>query len=495
MGFLNNIGRSFFNKEVVDFNAGKDDKGQPLDAKLPVHPEWFFTAKLGQPRNINIQEIRRFAKSPWVQMVLSTIKKEISIIPWDVVNAEEDDEQIYEEQTKVVKDFLNKINSDYDTILDISNMVLTDIGEIDSGVWVKVYDSTSYDFKEVARLDEFGLPDGTQKRLVLKPFGQRKLLELRIADSATFLKQIDIYRRIQGYYQYSFKSPSKIPIYFEPDEVVYFIMNKRPQSIYGFSPVQSIQQVLETLMQSTRYNKEFFTRNAMPDGIISLLDANPDSMKKFKESWMANYKGQPHKLAFQNTDAKFTTFGPNQRDMEWLEGQKWYFHLVFGVFGVSPVEAGFHENVNQGNQAGQERVTVKNAIKPFIQLLENHINRHVINELLQDDKPPIKFKFSPKDHSEEQIQFEQQMKEIDVGAMTVNEYRSLKGLDPVDWGDEPNNKVPEQLDVNPDGTPKEEDDETKLNANKDKEEADAKERSKKTFFYQKSFEDFLNGGE
>jgi hypothetical protein len=87
----------------------------------------------------------------------------------------------------------------------------------------------------------------------------------------------------------------------------------------------------------------------MPDGIIGLPNADPDSMKQFKETWNSEFKGKPHKLLFHNTDAKFTSFSPSQKDMEWLEGQKWYFHLVFGVYGVSPVEAGFHENVNQGN--------------------------------------------------------------------------------------------------------------------------------------------------
>ena len=106
MGILQNIREAFVSKEVEGFNAGLNEAGQPLGEKLPVHPEWFFTAKLGQPRNINIQEIRRFAKSPWVQMVLNTIKKEISIIPWDIINKDEDDEEKYDEQTKLLNEVI-----------------------------------------------------------------------------------------------------------------------------------------------------------------------------------------------------------------------------------------------------------------------------------------------------------------------------------------------------------------------------------------------------
>jgi len=848
MGFLENIRSKLLSKEVVGFNAS--DKGVAVfDSKLPVHPEWFFTARLGQPRGINIQEVREFAKSPWVQMVMNTIKKEVGNIPYEIVNSDPDDENTYDEEKKALKKFLGKVNSDWETIVDLSCSVMTDIAEIDSGIWIKVYSQDSYDNKEVAMLDEWGNPSGTEKRLVLKPFGQRTLVELRIADSATFLKQIDIYRRIQGYYQYSFKSPTKIPIRFDPDEVIYFLMNKRPQSIYGFcmpwdstvetstgkeligeivsqkkdvliktyneetktfefkkikgyysryynkplykiafadgdknynirctaehpilttkgfvpaeeitlkdsvivrgvnvtaeqrafimgtllgdanltckrkkgypyfqvthsekekyyvdwaeqslgvldlrrnegihpsphypdrlfkhstiaskiqpcldsirrltypehkklitkewvdeltplsiaawmmddgsvckykdnmtgftfctdsfskeecnlligyfekqdievkimcppstglnrlwlnktetmklldlvkdyfvvednkktwvaeilssdleetgipipitnigftnkegmqvfdievednhnfinnravvhnSPVQAVQQVLETLIQSTRYNKDFFKNNAIPDGIIGLPNANPESMKMFKEMWQTEFKGKPHKLLYHNTDAKFESFRTNHRDMEWLEGQKWYFHLVFGVFGVSPVEAGFHENVNQGNQAGQERVTVKNAIKPYLTLLENNINRFVLTEFFQDEEPKLKFEFQPEDHSQEGIQFEQAMREIEAGTLTVNEYRLERGREVVDWGDTPSSQPDEQFGETPEddlfGDDKKDGKDKPVKPNDDKEAQKDKENSKKTVYYKKAFERFVADG-
>jgi len=135
----------------------------------------------------------------------------------------------------------------------------------------------------------------------------------------------------------------------------------------------------------------------------------------------------------------------SNRDLEWLEGQKWYFKLVFAVFGVSPTESGFFENSNKSNDEGQARVTVRNAIKPYLQLLENQHTTRTITEILQDENHGLKFKFLPKDHVQEQIEFEQQMIEIDHGALTVNEYRQFKGKDPVEWGDEQPNKAPDFL--------------------------------------------------
>ena len=408
--------------------------------KLPVFPEWFWSAKLGQPRQINVYEVRQFAKSPWVQMVLNTIKKEVMIIDWDLVNVDEEDEDNHESDKKKVMDFFNKINSDGQNILDLCNPVITDLGEIDAGVWAKVFDVNSYEKKVLPVIDDMGKVVGEEEKFVLKPFGQRTIKEVRVGDASSFLKQIDIWGRLKAYFQYSFKNPRTNPNKFEPDEIIYFQMNKRSYSLYGFSPVQAIQQVLEVLIQSTRWNKEFFKSNAVPDGIIGMEGANPDSMRKFKEDWEKNIKGKAHKLAFMNTKVDFANLSPSSRDMEWLEGQKWYFHLVFGVFGVSPVEAGFHENVNQGNQAGQERVTVKNAIKPYLKALQNPINSFLIPEILQQENPKIKFKFLPIDHVEEKVNFDNSMKEIEVGTQTINEYRKYRGRAEVEWGDVPPNK-------------------------------------------------------
>jgi hypothetical protein len=288
-----NLKNKVFSNSVLGFNGAEDSA---LPDKLPVFPQWFFTARLGQPRQINFNEIRSFAKSPWVQMVLNTIKKEVSIINWDVVKTDINDETDYTEDIKKVKDFLNNVNTDMWDIVDMINPSITDIGEIDAAAWVKVYTRDSYDITTVDLLDDFGRVKSKEEQLDLKPFGKRTLAELRLADSATVLKQIDIYRRLQAYFQYSFKNPRVAPIKFHPDEMCYMYMNKKSYSIYGSSPVQAIQQVLEILIQSTRWNKEFYKNNAIPDGIIGLEGANPDSMKKFKQSWLKETKGKAHKL-------------------------------------------------------------------------------------------------------------------------------------------------------------------------------------------------------
>ncbi len=433
--FSNNPGPNNQEIEIAQLNySGVQD---PNDRQA-IYANWFFSARLGQPRGVDIRKLRDLAKSPWVQMVLTTFKKQIYTIPWEIVNADEEDETDRSKDIKKLTEFFNQINDDKQNVNDINSELITDLGEIDAGVLNYVYSNESYDIGEVPVYDAWGRIETYDIGLVLKPLGRRELVKLKTADGGTILKQVDIHKNLLNFWQYSFKHPRQNPTRFEKEEIEYLIMNKKSYDVYGFSPIQSIQQVLELLIQGTRYNKDLYKNNAIPDIIVSLPKLPGPDLRKLKRRWNRSYKGKPHQVGFVNWAIdKFHKLAGTNRDLEWLEGQKWYFKIAFGVFGVSPTEAGFFENSNKGNDEGQERVTVRNALKPYLQLLEKvHTNR-TITEVLQQEDHGLKFKFFPKDHTAEKIEFEQDMKELELGVITINEYRKKKGKDKVEWGDEP----------------------------------------------------------
>jgi len=219
-----------------------------------IYPQWFFSSRLGQPRRFDPVKLRNLSQSAWVQMVLNTFKKEISTIEWRIVPEDEDDDIDYKEDIKKVTDFFNKINMNEQNVNDINSEVVTDLGELDAGVLNYVYSSDSYDIGDVPVYDAIGKVIETEVGLVLRPFGQRTLTQIKSVDGASILKQVDIHKNLLRYYQYSFKHPRQNPTMFEPEEMSYMLMNSKSYSIYGFSAIQSIQQVLELLIQGTRYN-------------------------------------------------------------------------------------------------------------------------------------------------------------------------------------------------------------------------------------------------
>lgn len=421
------IGMSSFN-----FNT------QQPDDREAIYPNWFFSARLGQPRGIDTRKLRNLAQSPWAQMVIRTFKHQISTVEWDIVPEDEDKEIDRKQDIKKVKDFLKAINDNKQSVNDINSEGITDLAEIDAGCFNYVYSSDSYTISELPLYNAWGEVIGTETGLMLKPLGQRKLVKVKAVDGSTMLKQVDIRKNLLNFWQYSFKHPRQNPTRFEKEEIEYFILNPRSYDVYGFSPMQSIQQVIELLIQGTRYNKDLYTNNAMPDLLVSLPKLSKDQLKRLKREWNNSYKGKPHQMGFINwTIDKIEKLSANNRDLEWLEGQKWYFKLVFAVYGVSPEEAGFTESSNRATGDSQERVTIRNAMRPYFQKFEQIHTNKTITEILQNENHGLKFKYFPKDHTLEKIEFEQQMQELLNGIMTINEYRKLKGRDEVEWGDEP----------------------------------------------------------
>lgn len=441
MGILDNITNAIAKtKEIAlsGFVVTNERDNNGFNEKKPVQPDWMVSPIFGQPRNANITEIREFAQSCWVQMVLNAIKKEVINTEFEYCNADSNDKNEYTEDIKKLKKFFEKINSNKEDIYDLMLPVISDVGEIDAGVWVKVFDNSSYEERKVEFVDQLGNSKGIGTKRLLKPIGQRKLKEVWYGDGSTFLKQTDPYRRLLAYYQYSFRMPKQAPKEFLTDEVIYFMNNRRSYSLYGFSPLQSIVQVIELLAQSTRWNKDYFKNNAVPDAIIALTGTNDIALQKFKDSWEKSLKGNAHKTAFVNSqDIKVHQLTTNAQDMQWLDGQKWFFHIVFGAYGLSPSEAGFYENSNRSTQEGQERVTIRNAIIPYLKMFERNINRHLVPEILQTEDPKVKVRLVIHSHDEEQIKFDQSMREIQTGTLTINEYRKERGRDKVDWGETP----------------------------------------------------------
>ena len=358
------------------------------------------------PRQVDILTLRTYAKSAWVQMVVMTITKQLMTTEWKIVPKNEDEDvEKYEKEIKKIETFLNQPNRNNSTFWDVWMPFIRDVLELDAGV--------IYKGKNV----------------------KGELVEIFASDGSRFLFDIEPNGIINGYYQYSWKNPASIPRFFEKDEIIYGRINTNSEYMpYGFSPLQSVQQEVELMIQSTRYNKEFFKNNSIPDGIVS-AKMNAEQLKYFKADW-EKIKGDPHKLIFINGEGiDFKNLQISNKEMEWLDGQKWYFHVIFGAYGLSPQEAGFYEQSNRSTGESQERITVKNAIQPYLNLIASKINKEIIPELVGHDE--LKFIWDVADAAAEKIKHDQTMQLLQANALTINEVRGMEGFPDVPWGDQP----------------------------------------------------------
>jgi HK97 family phage portal protein len=383
-----------------------------VEDKFPLMPTWYFSAKLGQPRKVDIVEIRKFAESPWVRMAVNSILKQIFCTQRTIKLKDKDREPTDEEkeQMKEALEFLEH-----------------------PGFLNESFESTWYPFMyDILTIDQPAMYKGRGEDgniIILKPY-----------DGSKFLVDMDWHGFIAGYYEYSFRYPISNPRFFSRDDIITEPFNINMEKYpYGFSPVQMVQQVIEVLIEATRWNKEFYKNNAIPNAVIKAYFKDTEQFKKFKSDWEENIKGQPNKTAIVNSeDIEVTPMITSNRDMEWLEGQKWYFHLVFGVFGLSPQEAGFYEDSNRATSESMERLSVRNAIRPYLKYLERVINKQILEDVgMYGSEVPFQFEFEMTDDTKEQLEHDQMMQKLQANVYTINEVRKIEGKETVEWGDKP----------------------------------------------------------
>jgi SPP1 gp7 family putative phage head morphogenesis protein len=296
--------------------------------------------------------------------------------------------------------------------------------ELDAGVLVKVFDINSYDFDNIE--PKSGAP-------LLKPMGQRNLMEIYARDGASFLKETDKFGFCKGFWQYSYQIPAH-PMWFNREEICYMMRNQRSMSCYGFAPTQAILDIIKSLHYSTLYNKRFFEETAIPDGVLSILDTAESEMKNFIDMWTREFQAQPHKFAVVNKQIDWKPLTALQRELEFLETQNWYYKLVISAFGLTPAELGVTEDLNRATSATQSELSRRKGIRPLLKIIEAYFNEEIIPEFGVEG---IEFQFIFDDPTEKNQRLTNYKMELDMNLRTINEVREELGFEPVEWGEEP----------------------------------------------------------
>lgn len=416
------------NASVQDYQL-LNENGFPimsLDGRKAVLSEWYWQPLRGQPRRVDTTELRRYAASQWINSCVNTRVDQIATMKYDFVPKEEYQDFTENPMVQVemlrCKEFFNIPNRNKESFRDILRALLKDVFEIDAGVLVKGFSVDSYDFQNTE-------PVSNQPQL--KPTGQRILTELYARDGATFLKEVDRWGYVRGYWQYSYSYPS-MPIWFNHDEIVYMMEHPSSRTPYGYSIPQALLEVIKTLQYSVLYNKNFFEQGAIPPGALALLDTSDEELKRMQQLWNNSMQGKPFQIPFINKKVEFVNFGFNMSELQFLETQMWYQKLVISSFKLTPSELGFTEDVNKSSGNSQAEVMRRRGIRPVLEILQDKINKEILPEL---GVKYIEFRFVEKDPVEEMQK--RQMEEIDIrnGLRTVNEVRRDRGLDPLPGGD------------------------------------------------------------
>jgi HK97 family phage portal protein len=417
-------------------------------------PGFLYKPPFGYPRYTDIPNIRRLAATPFVEMCITTIIDEICAIDWEITKIDEEDEITEQDEKRLdhVRNLFYNPNTNKENFEIILKKLLRDILELDSGVLEKAFNRAGQMVEFVARdggtftknPDLHGMLTEREdfiEGIYIMNEEQQKEMGLHARVEPNWISPQDA-REKAAYFQYGWVTGAR-PIPFGKREIVWFEKNPRTDSLYGRGPVEVLNEVIQTLIYSIENNLDYFNNNSIPKGIIGLEGANKDEIDEFSKHWKekqrtkdsaGNWKKIFHHIPIIGGKLpKFERIQFSNAELELITQQKWFSHIVWMCFGVTPSELGFTEDTSNATEIVQSKVFRRKAIYPLLRLLEYKFNSEIISEFEYED---IKFKFVIFDTEEEKKKYELYDLQVKSGIMTINEIRRREGYDEVEWGDQ-----------------------------------------------------------
>ena len=222
-----------------------------------------------------------------------------------------------------------------------------------------------------------------------------------------------------------------------PEEVIFLKYPNPAKPFRGLGTLEEAARVVDIDNYSEEWNKKFYENSARPDAVLTVGVENMDSQQKdeLKTSISKQYKGvkNAHNLMVLFGDMEFSKSGLSQKDMDFLEQQKFSRDKLLGIFRVPKAIVSQTEGVNFASAKTAQYIFARYTIKPKMERLIQQLNEFLLplfpgtEEMFLDFESPV-----PED---EETQAKIWAEGIKAGYLTINEVRRQQGLPDVEGGD------------------------------------------------------------
>lgn len=241
----------------------------------------------------------------------------------------------------------------------------------------------------------------------------------------------------------------------EPFEVVPLRYIDPDNPVRGKGPLQAASVTYDLDNYAEKWNSQFFKNSASPSAALSTdkvlaKDVRTRLQKKLDE----NYRSvdNAHKTMILENGLKWQSISVSQKDMDFIEQQKFSRDKILSIFRVPPTALGLTADVTRANAEATDYVFAKRTIRPKMVRFVEQLNEFFLPLFKGTDSLYFDFKDPVPQNTE--LLIKQADSGVNNGYMTVNEARESLGLDPIDGGDvlrDPSS--PSDPLMNPDGTP------------------------------------------
>lgn len=233
-------------------------------------------------------------------------------------------------------------------------------------------------------------------------------------------------------------------IEFEPDEIVWFRYPNPLDEFAPLSPVAAARLAADTAASMMKANRNLFTNGLMAGGVVmpvgDKVSFEKDQANDLREDLEKRFKGvdKAHRWAVLRFEAQFKEMGVTPKDAEFLGGLNLTLRQVANAYGVPVPLLNDLEHATLANVRDLQTILWSHTLVPDSQLRADEISESFLTMFRQRGGPDVaEFDYTKVPALQEAASetWARERQAIDVGALTINEWRKSKGMPPVPWGD------------------------------------------------------------
>lgn len=222
---------------------------------------------------------------------------------------------------------------------------------------------------------------------------------------------------------------------YEAEDIVHF-KNPNPENPYrGKSKVEAAAEAIDTDNFAVEANKSLFKRGLITNFILTTeKNLTDEQQSRLQAGLKGAFTGiaNAFKIPIFYGGIKPESVQLSNKDMEFIEQQKWLRDKIMSIFGNTPASIGIVEDVNRANAESGILHWKRTTIKAEMQQITDTINEFLVprfgDNLLLGFKDPV-----PEDRGSK---IDEATKLKGSNIINKNEAREMLGYDPVEGGDE-----------------------------------------------------------
>lgn len=223
----------------------------------------------------------------------------------------------------------------------------------------------------------------------------------------------------------------------EPINIIHVVLHSN-DGIHGRSLLSFADNTVKLNAYADKAANEYFSNGMRVLGILSTDSPRltKDQRESIRNAWNESQAGGGgSSIAVLEAGMKYSTISSNSKDAQLLETRLFNVQEVARWLNISPVLLGDLSKTSYNSLEQSQLQFVLNTLSPYITLLEEELNRKIINT---SDKDKFYIDIREEDIvKSDSISYISSITTLyEKGVITVNEERKKLGYPPVEGGDE-----------------------------------------------------------